>query len=101
MCSKDVRRQGARQREAEGGRDTQTQRRRQGDTSQVKSMQERWWWWWCRRRLSLLVKIEGDPLNMRHAQHRPVEAMEERGFEAASGWKEEFVMHGSNSNGIW
>ena len=26
----------------------------------------RWWWW-----LSLLLKIEGDPLNTQHAQHRP------------------------------
>ena len=27
-----------------------------------------------RRRWSLLVKIEGDPLNTQHAQHRPVQA---------------------------
>jgi len=27
-----------------------------------------------RRRLSLLVIIEGDPLNTQHAQHRPVQA---------------------------
>ena len=27
-----------------------------------------------RRRLSLLVKIEGDPLNTQHAQHRSVQA---------------------------
>ena len=27
-----------------------------------------------RRRLSLLVKIEEDPLNAQHAQHRPVQA---------------------------
>ena len=30
-----------------------------------------------RRRLSLLVIIEGDPLNTQHAQHRPVQATEE------------------------
>ena len=30
-----------------------------------------------RRRLSLLVKIEGDPLNTQHAQHRPVQEEEE------------------------
>ena len=34
-------------------------------------MRRRWRW-------SLLVKIEGDPLNTQHAQHRPVQATEER-----------------------
>ena len=32
-----------------------------------RRMGRRWWW-------SLLVKIEGDPLNTQHAQHRPVQA---------------------------
>ena len=32
-----------------------------------------------RRRLSLLVIIEGDPLNTQHAQHRPVQATDRSG----------------------
>ena len=38
---------------------------REGERGEGQGWRRRWWWW---RRLSLLVKIEGDPINTQHAQ---------------------------------
>ena len=38
------------------------------DQERKEEDEGRWWWWWWWR-LSLLVKIEGDPLYTQHAQH--------------------------------